>query len=205
MSTEMKIFTPSSLPQCATGDSVRAYGMGGGDGVLDRSFEDWVRVALPDLRRYARALTGDRHAADDLVQDTLVRVAGGWRRVRVDGSPTGYARTAMFRTYVSRWRVLRRRGEPLVLVDEYAAGTDDFAGVDARLLLRAALNRLPRLQRAVLVASYLEDLPDEQVAVLVGRTPSTVRSLRRRGLIALRAVMSDPAPAGAPRLSGHRA
>ena len=157
---------------------------------MDRSFEELVCEMLPALRRYALALTGDPDVAEDLVQDALVRVAGAWRRVRDDGNPSGYLTTTLFRTYVSWWRVRRRRGVPLALVDDVPVSRDSYAAADARLLLRGALASLPRLQRAVLVGSYLEDLPDAEIAELIGRTPSTVRSLRRRGLATLRAALA---------------
>ncbi len=168
----------------------------------DGSFEQFVRDSLPVLTRYARALTGDVHAADDLVQATLVKVAAAWRRVRTDGNPLAYTKTALFRTYVS-WRRLRRHGDqPLELVDRPAAG-DAYAAVEARLVVRDALTGLPRLQRAVLVATYLDDADDERIAELIGRTPSTVRSLRRRGLIAVRSALgvapnAAPAPVATP-------
>jgi len=75
----------------------------------DPGFAEFVGGSLPTLNRYAYALTGNTHAAEDLVQDTLVKLAGAWRRIRHDGNPLGYARAVMFRTYVSRWRGLRRR------------------------------------------------------------------------------------------------
>jgi RNA polymerase sigma-70 factor (sigma-E family) len=167
-------------------------------GVADRSFEEFVAGTLPQLSRYARALTSDRHAAQDLTQETLVKVAGSWRRVREDGNPLGYATTVMFRTYVSWWRARRRRPDPLTLVDEPVAVTDGYATVENRLVLRAALAGLSRLQRAVLVATYLDDATDEAIAELVGRSPSTVRSLRRRGLQALRSVLAPPGNGGGP-------
>ena len=46
--------------------------------------DEFVEGHVAALDRYAYALTGDRHAADDLVQETLVRVAGAWRRNRRD-------------------------------------------------------------------------------------------------------------------------
>jgi RNA polymerase sigma factor (sigma-70 family) len=165
--------------------------------LLDASFEALIGEALPGLRRYARALTGDPDAAEDLVQDALVRVAGAWRRVRVDGDAAAYLRTVLFRTYVSRWRLLRRRGTPLVLADNVAEPADGFAPAEARLVLRGLLHRLPRLQRAVLVASYLNDLTDAEIATLIGRAPATVRSLRHRALTTLRAAIA-PEPGGPP-------
>ncbi|HEX5598852.1 MAG TPA: sigma factor [Micromonosporaceae bacterium] len=45
-------------------------------------FEEFVRQSLPALRRYARAVTGDTHTAEDLLQDTYVRIGLAWRRIR---------------------------------------------------------------------------------------------------------------------------
>lgn len=53
----------------------------------DPSFGDFVGESLPALGRYAYALTGNVHAAEDLVQDTLVKLSGVWSRVRRDGNP----------------------------------------------------------------------------------------------------------------------
>ncbi|SRR6266540_3324073 len=151
----------------------------------DSTFAEFVGVSLPALTRYAYTLTGNRHAGDDLVQDTLVKLAGRWRYVNRDGNPLGYARTVMFRTYVSRWRSLRRRP----VLEEYreeAAPGDQYADIEARDTVRRALAGLPRLQRAVLILGYLDDLADEDIAELLDRRPATIRSLRYRALQTLR-------------------
>lgn len=162
----------------------------GAGGVETQTFEEFVDGCLPALCRYAYALTGDRHAGEDLVQETLVRLLGAWRRIRINGNPVGYARSAMFRTYVSRWRTLRRRPTCASLDDETPALGDGYAAADTRDALRQALHDLPRLQRAVLVLTYLDDLPDATIADLLGRRPATVRSLRMRGLAAMRRRMA---------------
>lgn len=151
----------------------------------ERGFDDFVGQSLPSLGRYAYVLTGDVHAAEDLVQDTLVKLAGAWRRINQEGNPIGYARAVMFRTFVSRWRFLRRQPVFQALADR-SAGRDEFAGVDARDELYRAMAALPRLQRAVLVLGYLDDLADEDIARLLERRPATIRSLRHRGLHTLR-------------------
>ncbi len=153
--------------------------------MAESAFEQFVGESLPALMRHAYALTGNVHAAEDLVQDTLVRLAGVWRRIDKDGNPLGYARMVMFRTYLSWWRSLGRRPalQPLV---ETAAPGDAYANVDARDLLRRGLAELPRMQRAVLVLSYLDDLADQDISELLNRRPATIRSLRWRGLQALR-------------------
>jgi RNA polymerase sigma-70 factor (sigma-E family) len=158
--------------------------------VIDGSFEEFVHGSIGSLVRQAYALTGDRYAAEDLVQETLVRVAGAWRRLREDGNPAGYATTAMYRTYISWWRTRRRRPTVELTIDPQST-TDDYATVDSRLLLRQALGTLPRLQHAVLVATYLHDFSDDQIAVLINRAPSTVRSIRHRGLKSLSATLGS--------------
>ena len=157
--------------------------------MIDSSFDEFVQGHVASLDRYAYALTSDRHAADDLVQETLIRVAGAWRRIHDDGNPAGYATTVMFRTYVSFWRARRRRPETVEMITEPRSGRDDYAAVDTRLQLRQALRTLPKMQRAVLVATYLQDFSDDEIAHMLGRAASTVRSLRRRGLKTLSAAL----------------
>jgi RNA polymerase sigma factor (sigma-70 family) len=138
--------------------------------MAESAFERFVGESLPALTRHAYALTGDRHASEDLVQDTLVRIAGAWRRLDREGNPLAYARTVMFRTYISGWRARRRRPawEPLL---EAPAEGDPYGRIDVRDALRRGLADLPRLQRAVLVLTYLDDLPDDDIAELLDRRP----------------------------------
>jgi len=152
----------------------------------DSAFAEFAGDSLPALYRYAYVLTGDAHAAEDLVQETLVKLTGVWRRVRHDGNPIGYARAVMFRTFVSRWRTLKRRPALEAYHHEQPAPGDQYAQLELRDALRRALLTLPRLQRAVLVLGYLDDLADEEIAVLLDRRQATIRSLRFRGLRTLR-------------------
>jgi RNA polymerase sigma-70 factor (sigma-E family) len=157
---------------------------------VPETFEEFARASMPALGRYAYALTGTVDAGEDLVQDTLVKVSRAWRRMRTDEHPLAYARVVMLRTYLSAWRALARRPR-MVPLHEDRPGPDEFAGVDARDVLRRTLARLPRDQRAVLVLGYLDDLPDEEIAELLGRRPGTVRSLRHRALATLRLRLAD--------------
>lgn len=152
---------------------------------LEQSFEEFVRANLPTLSRYAYALTGTVHAGEDLLQDTLVKVSRAWRRVRKDGNPLAYARTVMLHTYLSAWRALLRRPRTVQLTADPPV-PDLYPLVDSRDQLRRALAALPPAQRAVLVLGYLDDLPDDEIALILDRRPATVRSLRHRGLAALR-------------------
>jgi RNA polymerase sigma factor (sigma-70 family) len=61
--------------------------------------------------------------------------------------------------------------------------------VDERLVLRAALRRIPEPQRAVLLLRFCADLPVDQVAKMLGRPVGTVKSQTSRGLANLRAAL----------------
>jgi len=160
------------------------------------AFDEFVRNSLPALARYAYSLTGDRAEAEDLLQDTLVKVSRAWRRIRADGNPLAYARTAMLRTYLSAWRSLLHRPHPVPLDDELTrAAADAYGRVDERDQLRRGLAELTPGQRAVLVLGYLDDLSDDEIAAVLDRRPVTVRSLRMRGLAAMRRHL-DPRPPG---------
>jgi RNA polymerase sigma factor (sigma-70 family) len=93
---------------------------------------------------------------------------------------------------------------------EYATGPQstvfdvpvvDGTPSDEREILLAALARIPKRRRAVLVPRYWEDLPVEQVAEMLGCSPGTVRSQASRGLADLRTALGDELltllPAGA--------
>ncbi|MEV6691156.1 SigE family RNA polymerase sigma factor [Micromonospora sp. NPDC051196] len=149
-------------------------------------FETFVRQSTPALRRYARAVTADPHEAEDLLQETYVRMAGAWHRLLADGNPLGYAKTAMVRLHVSWMRTLVRRARIAPPARPQVAD-GGLGRVDDHDQLRRMLADLPPLQRVVLVLSYLDDLTDEAIAEAIGRRPSTVRSLRHRALGAIRA------------------
>ena len=65
---------------------------------------------LPGLRRYARALTGDAWAADDLVQDTLERACSRWRLWLAGSDLRAWLFTLMHNLFISQLRQLQRRG-----------------------------------------------------------------------------------------------
>jgi RNA polymerase sigma-70 factor (sigma-E family) len=158
--------------------------------MADDSFDEFTRAQIASLTRYAIALTGDRHAADDLVQETLVRLLGAWKRIRKDGNPAAYATTVMFRAHISLWRKRQRLPRSVELIGEPSAGHDPYPSVDSRLSLDRRLQTLTRMQRAVIVATYLDDHSDAEIAHMIGRSTATVRSLRHRGLKALRIDMT---------------
>jgi RNA polymerase sigma-70 factor (sigma-E family) len=156
-----------------------------------QSFEKYVRGRGAALFRVAYVLTGDHHRAEDLTQETLLRLAGRWRRVVATGDPDGYARRILYNQHVSGWRRTRRRvtevsDDPAAA---HPAAPDRSDEVVAALLVRDALRRLAPRQRAVLVLRYYEDLSEARTAEILGIRVGTVKRQVRDALARLRSMV----------------
>jgi RNA polymerase sigma-70 factor (sigma-E family) len=157
----------------------------------DVEFDRWLRSATPRLRGAAYLLTGTRDAADDLVQDTLVRVYQ--RRERIDAEAcTAYARRVLATRAVDAGRRPWRREVPVEVVPDRAVDADAEVAVD----VVGALAALPAGQRAVLVLRFFDDQDVESTAAALGISPGTVKSQTSRGLERLRELMSTPITVG---------
>lgn len=153
-------------------------------------FEAWVAARTGALARTAYLLTGDVHLAEDLVQDTLTRVADRWSSVGRHGSPDAYARTVMHHLAIDRWR--RRKARPSeVLTDHHPELGGEGPDVERRLVLRDALTRLTPKQRAVLSLRFYEDLTEAQTAAVLGCSVNTVKSQARAALDRLRVLAPE--------------
>lgn len=151
---------------------------------------------IPGLRRYARALTGNAWAADDLVQDTLERACSKWRLWTAGSDLRAWLFTLMHNLFMNQRRSAARQtaAGAALDVDELAhmlAAPD--AGQDQALDLQRCLLRLPEDQRAVLLLVSLEDMSYEQVARVVGVPLGTVMSRLSRARSRLRELMDKPA------------
>jgi RNA polymerase sigma factor (sigma-70 family) len=98
----------------------------------------------------------------------------------------------MVNTHRSWWRARWRRETPAAVLPERTTGEDLADRQALGALVRQALASLPRQQRAVLVLRYCEDLPEAEVAELLGCTTGTVKTHAHRGLRALRDLLGDP-------------
>jgi RNA polymerase sigma-70 factor (sigma-E family) len=152
---------------------------------VDERFTAYVRDRGEHHLRVAVLLTGDWHAAQDLVQESLVKLYRAWPKLRLDGDPDAYLRRIMVNTHRSWWRARWRRETPAgELPDTVIA---DFADGQAfAALVRQALQALPQRQRAAVVLRYCADLPEAEVADLLGCSVGTVKTHTHRGLQALR-------------------
>lgn len=152
-------------------------------------FAEFLAVRSDGLLRSAWLLTGDAGKAEDLLQTVLAKAWRRWPALTQSGSAEAYLRRALFNTYVSWWR-RRWRAEVPSAAPPDRAGVGDLAGDAAeRDVVRRALARLSRQQRAVVVLRYVEDLSVEQTARLLGCSPGTVRV---QALRALRSLRTDP-------------
>ncbi|MCC9706305.1 SigE family RNA polymerase sigma factor [Streptomyces sp. MNU76] len=165
------------------------------DAAGQESFREFVAGRSSALLKTAVLLSGgDRHAAEDLLQNALIKAAGRWHRI---DEPEAYVRQILYRQQVSRWRLKWRRRELTVAEPpESGGGVDGVAGVELRLVMRGALARLTARQRTVLVLRYFEDLPEGEVARILGCSVGTVRSTTHRSLARLRELAPELAALG---------
>lgn len=160
----------------------------------EASYGEYVGARRRMLLRTAFLLTGDWHAAEDLVQETLTKLYVVWRRVRRHDADA-YARKTMLHAYIDSTRRPWRREHVVDAVPDGVGGGDPADGSDpeTRRRLLAALAVVPPRQRAVLVLRFWEDLSVEQVAGLLGCSTGNVKSQTSRGLDRLREVLGPQA------------
>ncbi len=158
----------------------------------DDQFIDFASSTQQALYRQAYLLTGDIGTAEDLVQETLLKVYRVWHRGSGVDHPLAYSRRVLMNEFLAR----RRRPQFAVASGPHQAeiaaqnATMSDGPVD-RLTLVQALGLLPPRTRAVLVLRYWEDLSIEQAAQALDCSPGTVKSTAARGLSRLRGLLGD--------------
>lgn len=157
----------------------------------EQEFEEFARARTPQLYRSAWLLCGDTQQAEDLVQETLVKVYVRWCRTfgarRID-NPAAYAQTTLVRTFLSARR--RRSSTERPAAEPPDRAVPDPTGLsDVRLELVAALAGLAPADRAVLVLRYLDDLSVDEVARQLGTSSGAVRTRSLRALARLRPLL----------------
>ena len=155
---------------------------------------------IPLLRRYARALTGDAWAADDLVQDTLERACERWQLWSAGSDLRAWLFTLMHNLFVDgARRALRQQGQHVQVEDAAQELVAPAGPADDVLDLQRCLLRLPPEQREVLLLVSLQDLGYEEAARITGVPVGTVMSRLSRARSRLRELMDarQPPAAGA--------
>lgn len=159
-----------------------------------------LRPHLPRLRRYARALTGDIHAADDLLQDTVERALSRWFQFRSGSKLDAWLLTIMHNLFVNQYHA-RQASPPILPLDDASdsAIRDSNSDVLGLRDLDRALARLPLQQREVLLLVTLEELSYQDTARILDIPVGTVMSRLSRARENLRQLLAgDSAPAATP-------
>ena len=133
---------------------------------------------LPRLYRAARAWTGSREDAEDLVQETYARVLARPRFLRGEDE-MGYLMRAMRNTLLSRRRAASRRPDTMPIIDEAAATVrprDDPAVAAETHEVYAAIAELPEEFRDAIVAVDVAGLSYQEAARLLGVPEGTLTS-----------------------------
>ncbi len=153
---------------------------------------------IPNLRRYARALVGDRDGADDLVQDTLERAVRKFHLWR-PGDLRAWLFSIMHNVFVNQLKA--RKISPSVEIDEemIAAHVPTVTSTDVMDLDRALLRLAPE-QREVVLLVALEDMTYADVSHALGIPIGTVMSRLSRGRERLRRAMDGETPRGELRV-----
>lgn len=148
-----------------------------------RAAEALTDLIAPRLLRYSARMLGDPVEAEDIVQETMLRlwrIAPEWR----DGQAQPMTWAFRVAANLCTDRLRRRRGG----VPEMPELPDDAPGMDARIMararteaLQAALMRLPERQREAVILRHLEGLSNPEIATIMMVGVEAVESLTARG------------------------
>jgi RNA polymerase sigma-70 factor, ECF subfamily len=164
------------------------------------AFRQQLLAAVPRLRRYARSLVFDTHAADDLVQTALERALSHWHQFDQRRDILVWVISIAHNAYMDDRR--RHARMPSVDADDHRAELQAAPGVDIglRMDLLAALKQLPVEQREPLLLVTLEQLSYAECAEMLRIPIGTVMSRISRGRVSLRDLLEGKSPPAARAL-----
>lgn len=174
----------------------------------ERQFREFVAARSRSLLHTAYLLTGDWEQGRDLLQTALASTARRWSKLRDREQPEIYVRRALYHAQVDRFRLLSWGRETVtdMLPDRPSGQGADLAdAVVQRQDIMAALRRLPKRQRAVIVLRYFEDRPDNEIATILGVAQGTVRSQTHKALASLRSTLAEAGQAASSSTASGRA
>lgn len=147
------------------------------------SFEDFFEAERARLFGAISVMTGNRHEAEEIMQDAFLRIWERWDRVSAMDEPAGFLyRTAMnlYRKRLRRAAVAMRKAANLLPSD------DALAAVEARDQATRLLRTLtPREREALVLTAYL-GYSTEEAGTLLGIKGNTVRVLTARARASLK-------------------
>ena len=151
----------------------------GSDEALDALYARYA----DEIQGVAYLILRDRFAAEDVMAETLITA---WKRGR-DLRDGGALRPWLLKIATNHALAALRRRRDVRPIDQVDIPTADSTGpVAARIVLLAAVDRLPAQMRAAVVLHYYSDLSVDDVARALGKSPNTIKSQLRVGLGHLR-------------------
>ena len=158
------------------------------------AFRQQLLGAIPRLRRYARSLVFDVHAADDLVQTTLERALAHWHQFDQRRDILLWTISIAHNAFMDDRR--RQARTPMSEIYDVQAELIPAVGVDVglRIDLIAALRQLPIEQREPLLLVSLEQMSYAECSEVLGIPIGTVMSRVSRGRVALRELLDGKPP-----------
>lgn len=140
---------------------------------------------MDDGVRLAFLLTGDQHAAQDIVQDAFVRLFSRFHDLRKADSFEAYLRRTIVNLSRDRFRRLKLERDQIARGADPSAAIDTVSPVEERELIRGALRSLPHRQRAALVLRFYVDLSQRDTARVLQCSVAAVKSLVARATASL--------------------
>lgn len=161
--------------------------------IADDDFRTFFREDFSKLVALAASITGDVIFAEDLAQEAMARTHRDWDKVRELDKPGAWVRRVLINLALSRRRRAGREARALLRLREPAPAIFPSESNSPVLELLA---ELPPRQRAVVSLHYIDDLPVDAVAEIVGIKPSTVRTHlnHARQLLRTRLTAASPSP-----------
>jgi RNA polymerase sigma-70 factor (ECF subfamily) len=163
-------------------------------------YDRWEEVYAGHYRRLVTLIAvvaGSPADAEEAVQEAFVRALGLTGHRPVPDNPEAWLYRVALNIARSRWRrlVTGRRHQVELIEGDHGDATEPSHS-DSRLVLLAALKRLPYEQREALAMHYLADLPVEEIAVRVGSPTGTIKARLSRGRDALAKLLADSTVGG---------
>jgi RNA polymerase sigma-70 factor (sigma-E family) len=151
--------------------------------VADREleFKAFFDAEFLPLRRLAYLLTSDWSEAEDLAQEAMVRVYRAWTRITERERPGVYARAVLVNKHRSMLRRAKVEAKHAIARHPDPQTPTADLGED-QVVVWEALSKLPSREREALVLRYFEDLPQQEIAQVLGCPVGTVKSLTHRAL-----------------------
>jgi RNA polymerase sigma-70 factor (sigma-E family) len=161
-----------------------------------QEFEAFVTETADPLFRSGYLMTANVAETEDLLQETFLRVARHWNRVRSMEHPLAYARRVLINLALDGAVARDRRGQELRNSDGAAQVVDQgslrqLSGIDDQAEFQWALTALPPRQRAVLILRYWDDLSEREVAEILRCPIGTVKSTTSRAVTELRSIFGQ--------------